>query len=293
MEDELRENPRLLVIVLATAAVAVGVFAIFLLILVWTPDTGTDALDNPREVKQKLGTFTRQYINEKDVVERYCKDILNIFASGNMDLVKRIVLPEYLEFRNITSSDLQRVLTQKGVLGKTLDFTTYSALTHPKYGRVYEVNVQAFDGSYSDKMLIIQKSPNDYKVSFDGFVGLSKETKSVTRDGLKLEIKEIKELTTVTTVKFTLTNESGRSIFINKENNYENVYLKLITGSEIRMNSSWLSGQTLELTNGYVVNLDAEFVTSGFSSGSGKSIVIKNIYDSLSKENKDIEFPLY
>lgn len=293
MEEEIRENPRLLVIVLSTAAVAVAIFAIFLLTLVWSPIQDTDKVEDTEEIIKKVGTFNRLYINEKDVVENYCRNVLNIFASGDINLINEIILPEYLEFRNIDKSKLKTALNQKGVLGKMLNFSSYKSITHPKFGRIHEVNISTYDNSYSDKMLIIQKSPNEYKVSFDGFIGLSRDVNSVTVDGLRLDIKEVKELATVTYIKLSLTNVSGHNITINKDNNYENIYLKLMTNSEIRMNTNWLSGETVELTSGYVVNLDSEFVTAGFNSGVGKSIILKNVYDNLSKESKDIEFSIY
>lgn len=295
MLDEIKDNPKLLVIVLVTGLVAVSIFAIFLLVSIWLPNNTSESVGNDSVSQQnttKFGSYNRIYVDEKTLVEKYCNNILNTFASNDLGLINNIILPEYLEFRGTNKDGLKSVLTQKGVLGKLLQFSSYKVVDHPRYGKIFEVNIQSYDNTYSDKMLIMQKSPNDYKVSFDGFIGLNKDVKSVTIDGLKLDITEIKEFTTLTSIKFTLTNISGHNIIINKENNYENVYLQLTTGTEIRMNSTWLSGETKELTNGYEVNLNTEFVTSGISSGVARNIVIKDIYDTLSRETKDIVFPI-
>lgn len=293
MIDEIKENPRLLVIVLVTGVVAVTIFAIFLLIIVWTPKT--NIVDNNGIIVSediKIGRYNMPYINENAIVERYCRNILNTFSGGDINLISGVILPEYLEFRGINKSEINTILTQKGLLGKILKFSDYKVATHPMYGRVFEVSISSHDGTYSDKMFIIQKSPNDYKVSFDGFIGSKNNVKTSTIDGLRLEINQMKELTTLISTKITLTNVSGHTITINKDNNYENIYLKLSTGSEIRMSSTWLSGETKELVNGHAVNLNAEFVTSGLSSGLAKSIIIKNVYDNISRETKDIEFEI-
>ncbi|MDD2375854.1 MAG: hypothetical protein PHD15_01185 [Clostridia bacterium] len=295
MIDEIRDNPKLAIILLLTGILAVVIFAIFMLVLVWSPkksynDTTNNITNQNNNLE--LGNYIMTYINEKDVIEKYCENILNTFATNDVTLINNIMLPEYLVFRDINKSGLKDALTQKGVLGKILKFSDYKVANHPKYGKVLEINITTYDNTYNDKMLVIQKSPNDYKVSFDGFIGLDKNVKSVVIDGLKLDINEIKELSTLTSIKFTLTNVSGHSIIINKENNYENVYLQLTTNSEVRMSSTWLAGEIKELTNGYVVNLNTEFVTSGLTSGLAKSIVIKNVYDTLAKETKDIEFPI-
>lgn len=293
MIDEIRENPKLLVIVLVTGLVAVVILAIFLLIVVWTPEKNT--VDENGIIitdNMKLGRYNMPYINENTIVERYCRDILNTFSGGDYNLINSIILTEYLQFRGINKTEINTVLTQKGLLGKILKFSDYKVATHPMYGRIFEVNISSHDGTYSDKMYIIQKSPNDYKVSFDGFIGKKDNVKTSTIDGIRLEIKQMKELTTMVSMQLTLTNVSGHTITINKDNNYENIYLKLSTGSEIRMSSTWLSGETKELVNGHAVNLNAEFVTSGLSSGLAKTIIIKNVYDNISRETKDMEFEI-
>jgi len=291
MIDEIKENPKLVIILLITGVVAVIIFAIFMLVLVWSPKPNTRNTDiTNQNINMKLGNYVTKYVTEKDVVEKYCKNILNTFSGGDVNLINNIMLPEYLTFRGIDKSGLKDALKQKGVLEKILKFTDYKVTYHPKYGKIFEVNIATYDNTYNDKMLIIEKSPNDYKVSFDGFIGQDNNIKSMTIDGLKLDISEMKELSTITSIKLTLTNVSGHNIIINKENNYENIYLKLTTNSEVRMSSTWLAGETKELTNGYVVNLNSEFVTTGLTNGLGKSIVIKNVYDALAKETKDIEF---
>lgn len=295
MRDEIRDNPRLLVVLLVTGVTAIVIFAIFMLILVWSPKEKSETTKNntTHQLKDlKLGNYRMAYTDEKAVVEQYCKEILNTFAGADTNLINNIILPEYLTFRGIDKSSLDSSLRQKGLLGKMLQFSSYKVVNHPKYGKIFEVSIASYDGTYSDKMLIIQKSPNDYKVSFDGFIGLDRNTRSFTIEGVKLDISEIKELATSVSMKIKLTNVSGHNIIVNKENNYENIYLQLTTGTELRMSSTWLAGETKELTNGYIVNLNTEFITSGLASGMANKIIIKNVYDSISKETKDIVFSI-
>jgi|GEM_PF-2347897 len=295
MRDEIKDNPRLFVAVLITAVVAAVILCIFILILVWSPKKVSEVTNNDITHQQdnlKLGKYKTVYTDEKMVIEDYCEEILNSFNSSDVNLINNIVLPEYLTFLNVDKSGLISALKSKGVLGKMLKFSSYKVATHLKYGKIFEVTITSYDNSYNDKIWIIEKSPNDYKVSFDGFIGLDNHVKTMTVQGLKLEINQVKEFITSTSIKLTLTNVAGHNIIINPDNNYENIYLQLTTGTEIRLNSTWLSGETKELTNGYVINLNTEFVTSGLTAGLAKNIVIKNVYDSISKETKDIVFPI-
>ncbi|MEG1990100.1 MAG: hypothetical protein RR144_03790 [Clostridia bacterium] len=291
MFDEIKENPKLLGIITITSIFAILILVIFLIVIIWMPKSKDNKeLTVKNDDKIVLGNYTQIDMTEKKVIEKYSREILNIFSSNDELQLNYIVLPEYLKFRNIGKSELKKVLTQKGIIGKKIRLSDYKAMINPRYGKIFEINVQSYDNLYSDKLLLIQKSPNNYKISFDNFIGLNTNVKSCVKEGFKLDISEIKELTTMVSINMTITNISGHSIIINKENNYENIYLRLATGAEVRMGSVWLGGETKELITGNTYNLKCEFALEGFNSGSAKSIIIKNVYDTLTKETKDIEF---
>jgi len=287
MKDEIENNPRLFVIVLMTGVVATVIFGIFMLIIVWSPDKNQEI--EKTETKQ-LGNFTLKNVTTETVLNGYSVEILNNLYGGNMDLINNMVLPEYYSFKGINKSELKNLLMQKGLIGNTLQCSSYRTINHPKYGRIFEVTASNITNTYSDKIIVIEKSPGDFKISFDGFIGLDTTKKTTTIDGLKLDIMEIKEQTTITSINIKLTNVSGHTIILNKSNSYENIYLNLSSGSEIRTNTTWLSGASKELTNGSVINLDVEFLTSDLNKGFRKSLVIKDVYDTISKENKSIEY---
>lgn len=291
MRDEINENPRLFAIVCIISIVATVILAIFLLFIVWFPDRKKNIKQfSENDVEMKLGTYKPIFVSEKEVLEDYINYTLAVFAGGDEILLNEIVLPEYLTYKGIGKSELKKLLTKKGVIGKKLIFSDYRVTLNPRYGKIFEVDFKSYDGLFSDKLLIIEKSPNNFKISFDNFVGLDTKPKTYTKEGFRLNITEIKELTTIVSLKVTITNVSGHNMIINRENNYENIYLRLSTMSEIRMSSNWLSGDVKELSSEDTFNLDLEFLIKGLSSGSASSIIIKDVYDTLTKETKDIEF---
>lgn len=289
MRDEIENNPRLFVIVLITGIAAIVVFAIYMLVLVWLPDANTTENENET---QPLGKFTVENVSTETVLNRYSVKILNNLYSGNMDLISDMVLPEYLSFMGVNKSGLELLLKQKGLIGNTLQAASYKSINHPKYGKVFEVTLSNIGNTYSTKILVIEKSPNDFKISFDGFVGMDKTVKTTTTDGLKLDILEIREQTTTTSMKIRITNVSGHTIILNNQNSYENLYLKLSSGAEVRTNTTWLSGSSKELSNGYVINLDVEFLTTNIDNGFRNALVIKDVYDTVSKEVKSIVYTI-
>jgi hypothetical protein len=289
MRDEIENNPRLFVALLITGVVATVVLGIFMLIIVWAPDSAPKVDDI--ETK-KLGNYTMQNVTTKDALNKYCVEILNNLYSRNMDLISNMVLPEYISSTGLNKAGLEALLKQKGLIGSALQSSTYKSINHRRYGQVFEVTVTNVNNTFTDTILVIEKSPNNFKISFDGFVGLDKTPQSITIGGLKLDISEIREQTTTTSMKVKITNVSGHTIIFNKGNSYENIFLSLLTGNEIRTTTTWLSGASKELTNGYVINLDLEFLTTDLSNGFGKKLIIKDVYDTVSKEAKNIEYTI-
>lgn len=294
MGEEIQNNPKLFVYIVITGIVLIIMLVIFLLILIWSNNvTKSEATQNIEYMNSiETGKYVSKIITEGQVVEKYCRDILDILSMQDRNQIYNFVLKGYSDYRGFNKDTLFEDLKKKGLIGKLLKFYNYQVASNSRYGKVFEIEIGTYDSSIKGKILLIEASPRNYKISFDGFIGEDNVKKEIIRDGIKMTVTNIREFASEMRVKVTINNISGSDIVINKEGNYENIYLKLTNGSESRMSSVWLSGVTETLTSNSTFNLDLQFNPGYLLSGLANVIVIKDVYNDISKETKDIEFPI-
>jgi hypothetical protein len=294
MREEIQNNPKLFISIVITGMVLIVVMVVFLLIFIWSPKNNTantNKAQNSQNIKN--GSYIYTTTSEKQVVEKYCSNILDILSMQNKDDIFNLVLKEYTSYMGLNKDTLYDELKQKGLIGKLLKFYSYNKVSHNKYGQVFEIEIGTYDSYVKEKILLIESSPRNYKVSFDGFIGDDSSKKEIIRDGIKMTINNVREFSSEVQVKFTIENVLNSDIVLNKQGNYENIYLKLNSGAEIRTSSVWLSGVIKTLTPNTTFNLDLQFNPGYLLSGTANTIVIKDVYNNISKETTDLEFPIY
>jgi hypothetical protein len=291
MFEELRENPKKLVIVLGIGIGAILILFIFLLFIIWSPKKDLVEAD---ELRKNIysGKYIYTSFDEKKVVEEYCMNITQLFGEGNIDKINDVMLPQYMSNMNYDKVKLKYMLEQRGLLGVLLKFYDYKSVNNSRYGRIFEVEVGSYDGFSKDKLYIIESSPRNYYISFDGFLGEKNLNKELVREGIKLSIYNIKEMTNSVSIKVKIENNLNSKVVLNKNGLIENVYLKLSNGSETRLSTVWLAGTSLELKPNSIININLQFNPGYMQSGYATNIVFKDVYDEVSQQLKEIEFPL-
>ena len=295
MKEEIQNNPKLFITVVITGMALIVIIVIVLLVLIWSPkkSTASGNIDSAEQTENiGAGTYNYNITTEQQVVEKYCADILDTLSMQNKDDIYEICSEDYISYRNFNEDTLYESLQKKGLIGKLLKFYGYSVSLHNRYGKVFEIEIGTYDSYLRDKILLIEYSPRNYKIAFDGFIGENNSKKEIIRDGIKVTINNIQEFTSNIKLKFSINNVSNSDLVLNTQGNYENIYLKLNSGQEVKMSSVWLSGVTKTLTPNTTFNLDLQFTTGYLQSGLVKAIVIKDVYNDISKETKDIEFPI-
>lgn len=291
MFEELRENPKKLIIVLGTGIVAILILFIFSLFIIWSPKKNILEADELRKTISS-GKYIYTSFDEKKVVEEYCMNITQIFGEGNIDKINEIMLPQYMNNMGYNKTKLQNMLKQRGLLGVLLKFYDYKSVTNSRYGRIFEVELGSYDGFSKDKLYIIESSPRNYYISFDGFLGEKNINKELVREGIKLNIYNIKEMTNNVSIKVKIENNLNSNVIMNKNGLIENAYLKLSNGGETKLSTVWLAGTSLTLTPNSVINMTLQFNPGYMQSGYATAIVFKDVYDEVSQQLKEIEFPL-
>ncbi len=296
MGEEIQNNPKLFISIIISGMVLIVVLLVVALIFIWSPDKNvenaneTGNIENVKSIEN--GSYNYTVTSEQQVVEKYSKDILDILSMQNKEEIFDFVLPEYISYRGLNEDTLYAELKQKGLIGKLLKFYNYKSIIHNRYGRVFEIEVGTYDSYIKEKILLIEKSPRNYKISFNSFIGEDNEKKEIIRNGIKLSINNIREFASEVQIRVSINNITNSDIVINKEGSYENIYIKLNNGSEVRTSSVWLSGAIKNLKPNTTINLDLQFIPGNLLSGTASAIVIKDVYNDISKETTNLEFPI-
>ncbi|MDF2865790.1 MAG: hypothetical protein K0R72_607 [Clostridia bacterium] len=294
MKEEIQNNPKLFISIIISGIIFIIILLIFSLVLIWSKNDDTNVVGGNEATSDNIetGKYVYKTTSEGQVVEKYCRDILDTFSMQDKDEIYNLILKEYSNYRGFNKDTLFDNLRKKGLIGKLLKFYSYQSVSHDRYGKVFEIEIGTYDSYVKEKILLIEASPRNYKVSFDGFIGEDNSKKEIIRDGLKMTITNVREFVSEMQIKITINNISSNDIVINKQGNYENIYLKLKNGSEVRMSSVWLSGVTKTLTSNSTINLDLQFNPEYLLTGAVNAIVIKDVYNDISRETKDLEFPI-
>jgi hypothetical protein len=265
---------------------------ISIIIIIWSPKKSAFENNDTTQTVLQSGKYSYVSVNEKQVVEEYCMNITQLFGEGNIDKINDVMLPQYMSNINYDKVKLKYMLEQRGLLGVLLKFHDYKSVNNSRYGRIFEVEVGSYDGFSKDKLYIIESSPRNYYISFDGFLGEKNLNKELVREGIKLSIYNIKETTNSVNIKVKIENNLNSKVILNKNGLIENVYLKLSNGSETRLSTVWLAGTSLELKPNSVININLQFNPGYMQSGYATNIVFKDVYDEVSQQLKEIKFPL-
>lgn len=288
-------NQQKFLVLAISGMVVIVTLAIIVLVIIWSPNKTTtteNTTTTPQNVVSKPGEYTLRSYSEKDVIQDYCMQIFSIFASNDKTNINNIVSDQYKQYRGFNSDQLLYALQQKGIIGKALQFYSYQVANNSRYGRVYEIEIGTLDTYAREKILLIEKSPRNYKLSFDNFIGADTTVKEIVRNGLKLTISDVTEFADKMYINCKLENATNSVIKINSKNAIEDAYVRLSNGSEAKTSTSWLNGEVQVMNPNTVVNIQLEFPIGHLQSGFVNTLILKDVYNDVTKETSDIEFNL-
>ncbi|MNV81790.1 hypothetical protein D3C71_1754780 [compost metagenome] len=129
-------------------------------------------------------------------------------------------------------------------------------------------------------------------MSLNGFVSYNDKKTDYTNEGIKVNVLNKLYLRDKVIMSVNLSNTNSEEIVFNKSHSYENMYLKLNNGVELRTNTSVLSGEEKSIVKNQELNFILNFDIPDLSHSSIDSIVIKDVYFTKTNETKDIVFKL-
>lgn len=294
MEDFFEDKR--IIVACAIGIAVVLVISITSIVLIWRNNLGISSnvpennvlIDNSN-IDTGIGKYSRINATRESQIRIYMLDIITRIQSGDINQVYEKLDPEYIEYFKLSKSSFEQKLNGKMILGKKLNMSKYkySSLN----GRaVYIVDYSSIDSYISGKINIIERSPNNYTIAFDDFIAYEKEPKVLVKDGLSFTISDQAWFNSKYILKAKLKNLNDTSYIVNSEKLYENNYLVLATGVEVRTMSSVVAGDSVELKKDAEMNYSLEFNISELSFGSIDSFLIKGIKSSTTGISQDYKF---
>ena len=293
--EKIKANPNIIVFPLIVLSVTIAILSLLLIFNIWTNDDKKPVDDNQNSEEladkfKKSGEYTMVYMSQSDVIEMYSLNVLKVLGSYSDEFIIDLFDKNFIKtFKN--QDIFLSSIKSRGLVGKLLQFKSYS-MSKYEDKKIYEVEVATADERYKDNIILVEYSPNNYKLSLDGYIGTNNEEKKYVNEGLELKIGVIDEYVSRYVITGSLTNKLTKDIVINGNGNLESVYLKMNNDQIITLDSSWLSGSILNLSPNMTSNFKLEFIIPKLQIGNIKSIVFENVFDENSKEEKDIEFKL-
>ena len=294
MDDNIKDQKISILIIMVSGIVSI--IALSLLVLLWTTSLN-NALEAPQEESQAnkdypLGEFGLVSVSTSEQIAKYGNIISTYLGVGDYESLYNYVDQEYIEEYNLTVEGLKSLLESKGILNKNLVIEDYQNTTFDNE-KIYRVNIVSSDNnSISDYLIIKEKSPGDFSISFDEFVGIDKSPQEFVRDELQITVTNQKYYTTHYSATLKIKNNSQSNIILNYSNSYDPVYVMIGSNSEERNRLTTFGGAQKVLEPNTELNFNVDFIIPDLSYTLIRGFRIKDVYIEKSQNTKTIEFEI-
>ena len=294
MDDNIKDQKISILIIMVSGIVII--IALSLLVLLWTTSLN-NALEAPQEESQAnkdypLGEFGLVSVSTSEQIAKYGNIISTYLGVGDYESLYNYVDQEYIEEYNLTVEGLKSLLESKGILNKNLVIDDYQNTTFDNE-KIYRVNIVSSDNnSISDYLIIKEKSPGDFSIFFDEFVGIDKSPQEFVRDELQITVTNQKYYTTHYSATLKIKNNSQSNIILNYSNSYDPVYVMIGSNSEERNRLTTFGGAQKVLEPNTELNFNVDFIIPDLSYTLIRGFRIKDVYIEKSQNTKTIEFEI-
>lgn len=291
-------NDRRFVIFCTIGIVIVSIIAIVAIGFVWkknffgdqtTEVSGENNITNTKSAE--LGKYTAQTTTAKQQLDNYTIEIATMIMNADIDRLYKKLDSGYVKYFSYDQDKFRNLLEKKGYFGKKVNMLSYKSATL-KNKNIYNISLATVDGKINGTFNIIESSPNNYSIAFDDFVLYEQEPKEYIQDGIQFIVYDQVWYNSRYTLKAKLKNLNDDSYIINANRLYENNYLRLSTGNDIRTLSTVVSGDYVKLEKDHEMNYLLEYSIPELSYMQIKSYIVKDIKSEKTNIVKDYIFEI-
>jgi len=187
----------------------------------------------PRPEKEKVyevGEVELVQKSDEDILLKHYENISKMLMESDLDKLASLVSEEYLEYKDYTVEDVKKYITDKGVTGRKLELASSSVYSFNEYTNVFYLDIKASGEVYSLGVVVIEETPNNYKISFDKFVDYKENVYNASLESVGLGIINRTRFLTNVEYRVRITNNYNKAITINS--NKEADPLNLVNGNQ-------------------------------------------------------------
>lgn len=214
------KKQRKLIALSVLVGIVVVVLTIIYIVNLWTPVPEGEKIYQVGKVEYVQKT-------NEDVLKEYYNDISKMLMNNELDKLVSLVSDDYMKYYNYNAEDLKEYITNKKITNKKLQLSSSSIYNISGYSKVFHLNIKPAGEVYSLDVVVIEKSPNDYRIAFDKFVDVKENAYDKTIESVGLSIKKMTRFLTSVEYKVRITNNYDKAITINSNKEFD--ALNLVT----------------------------------------------------------------
>ncbi len=284
------ENNKLpLLIILGLGIVATLIVAVYCFIGIWTKSYDNNNIEDDEKKLEEIGSYTRIYnIDLASQVSEYTEDIFFRIAMSDVDWLFDKLNEEYIAYKNFNRDTFKAYLEKEGILGKNFKTAEYTSTTKNN-DRVIIVDMATEDNTSRDRIVIIEYSPNNYKIAFDDFISSINTPIKFKISGLDITVSEQQVFTQSIKIQLSIANNTDSNFTLNSNKEYEMIVLEFSDNTETLPIVGTSIGREIELNSGKTLNYNMEFSITDINNINYSKIRIKDVKNLSNNSVDDLE----
>jgi len=280
------EKQRQVLVLMVTGVIIIVVVSVLLLINVWTREESEIEEEYTYEVG-KLDDISN--VTEDDIVKDYFTKLQIYLLEKNIDKIYSYLGQDYIEYSQMTKEKLNEYLENKKILGEELIFTSYEKIAVEGYSNVYILNIKLKNDVYDLKIIIREKSPNDYTYTLEDFIKSSALDYNQTVDGINLQVTKVTQFNNFIDYDIVIKNVHDSTIYLNSATKPEGMYLR-IGDSLVGPYTTVLGTRKIEIEPNRIKQYTIRYKVDNTKINRIMSMVLKDIYYEGRGLTGDVEF---
>lgn len=281
MENEAKT--RNIVFILVLAIIIIVILMVLAIVYIWSPKS----TNKVQEVEQ--GQYEVPHVTEKQMAEKYSKQIGDILLSKNYDKLYNLLTEEYKKTFNMTEEKFKNYIDGKGLIGREVKCKRY-AVQKLRGERVYKLTLTDKSGLIDFDIILLEESPGIYKINFDDYIYSRNLNEEFIKNGFKLTILREELNSTSIKLQLKIENLTGYPIVLNSNSQKAALYTKIL-GKDVDIKTDFLSATSKEIGVNESIEFAAEILVSDFSHKTVSGIVVKDVLVKNGSSKSNIEFP--
>lgn len=244
------------------------VVMIFSLVMIWSPN---------KEEKFLVGdTSYVQEVADEYKLEKYFEQISKYLVDNDYDGLYKIVAQDYIDYSSMDIEKFKKKCNELKIMGDKLVVGSFETNEIEGYNKIYIVNALTQKEGYSLRLILREKSPRNFNISFDEFILEEKSLHVKNAENIMFDLASVRYTTTDVYYNIKLTNRNIQKVIINYNNPGVNAFV-LNCEDNVLNDANQAYADQIEILPGQTVEVNLRYSLNDISIDDIKSITLVNV----------------